>query len=421
MRNRRNGRQQVSSKTVAIVGSHTLTRDGVPWHDKGVDIWLFNESASIGWPKRVDGVFQMHAAPVWKNPLNRNDPKYPEWMRQEHPYPIWMLERYEEVPASRSYPLEAICKRFLAGLTKGRAMKRFLTSSPAFALALAIHKNYQRIEIYGIEMESDTEYNLQRAGVFFWIGLALGRGIQVHIQEKSHLFSDPLYGYEGGAYLGREQLLARRGILLERKTEADAELEAANDQHRVTLEKAMEESGGEPGMAAVATARDYFIGIKRQTEAIMAVGMFIGALGEVDRYLLKCEQMDRESGWHMLARQEFELTAAQANGELEKRKSQVNVLGAEARSAWKAIEAAVKEERELAQLDGLSQKYSEAHQAYVQAAFELGRVNGAMKENITLLDEVDRLLRAAGGEKAEEALLMAKIESETKEVEVSNG
>ena len=402
-------------KTVAIVGSHTRTRFEVPWKDKDIDIWVFNESASIGWPKRVDGVFQMHAEPVWKNPMNRNDPKYPQWMKQDHPYPIWMLDEYSEVPASESYPINDISDNNALGkLYKDGKRREFYTSSVAYAIALAIQLDYKCIKMFGIEMESETEYRYQGEGVFYWLGVARGRGVDVYISKKSRMFIEPLYGYEGGAYLGREQLLKRQVILEKNAKEVEKQLDKANQVQQATMEKAMNESGGEPGLAEVATTKQYFQNLKAQEQAVYDNGMFIGARTEIVRYLEKCDQMDKETGEHLLARQEFEITAAGAGKGKVKIQEKVKVLGAEARIAWRNIEEGIEGNGGQQKLTKLSETYHKAHQKYLEGVFELGRITGVVQENMVLLDTVDQLVKAAGGVKSEEALLAEKMTDKLK-------
>lgn len=392
-------------KTVAIVGSHTRTRNEVPWDNQEIDIWVFNESASIGWPERVDGVFQMHDEPIWKNPKNRNDPKYPKWMRRPHNYPVWMLDKYKEVPASESFPLDDICDELLANLYKGEKRVRFFTSSVAYAIAQAINMGYEAIELYGVEMESETEYRYQGEGVHFWLGVAVGRGLTVRVAEKTRLFTEPLYGYEGGAYLGRKQLLERKELLQEHIEKVEKELDEINKKQGETMEQALSESDGKPGLADVNTTKEYFENLKAQERAVHDNGMAIGAMGEIVKYLEKCDEMDKETGSHMLARQEFEITAAGAKKAKDKIQEKVKVLGAEARIAWQNIEEGLKTNGDPEKLEKLSMEYHKAHQEYLKFVFELGRAKGVIAENITLLDKVDILVKAAGGMKAEDALL----------------
>lgn len=405
-------------KTVAIAGSHVKTRDFTPFDRKYVDIWVFNEAASIGWPKRCDAVFQMHQTPIWKNPLNRNDPNFPKWMALDHPYPIYMLyDEREEVPACEPYPLDDVCKITDPYLRLGRRDSkpiRFITSSPAYAIALAIHQGYERIEIYGIEMESDTEYKDQRDGVFYWLGVAVGRGIEVIIHPQSNLFDAPLYGYEGDVGLKRRDFLERKRMLMPLYEQAQSNLETANRQQMEALEGAMENPGDEDNDYT----GKYFASIKMQAQAMMDLGSLAAALEENDRYLEKADAMDEAAGEHIFARQEFELTAARAKEIETQRQAQMGVVGAEAQGAWKAIQEAQSKGHSEKTVLRLSDKYAQSHEEYLKVVYEYGRAMGVFNENFTFIQMVDKLVQAAGGRKAEEALLKAKINH--KEMEIVN-
>lgn len=292
-----------SKKTVAIVGSHPLTHSLVPWHKSYIDVWVFNEAASLGWPKRVQGVFQLHQPPIWKNPVNRNDPKHYEWLQKEHAFPIYMQEHYPDVPSSVEYPLAPICDELLPGITrhvrrngKDKAYEeavRYFTSSVTYAIALAIYQGYERIEIYGIEMETTTEYKRQRDGVTFWIGIALGRGIEVCIPDVSTLLNSLLYGYEGDVVINRQEFEGQRDKLA-RKAEAQRQLmNSAGEAVRLALEQ-------------VKTATDvnernkwskqFFEKLRLHQDAILAYGVLSGVVQENERYIRKCDEMYRAIG-----------------------------------------------------------------------------------------------------------------------------
>ena len=46
-------------------------------------------------------------------------------------------------------------------------------------------------------MSMTTEWYYQRPGAYYWIGQALGRGVDVFIPGESELIHKRLYGYEG--------------------------------------------------------------------------------------------------------------------------------------------------------------------------------------------------------------------------------
>lgn len=177
-------------KTVAIVGRAKETRDLAPFHDMTVDIWAFNYYAFQGCP-RINAAFEMHPDALL---CDRYDDGYRSWLKQPHPFPIYTHPDMDtfDIPAAVRYPLEQVNK-LERGIVRGESeVKNFLTSSPAFALALAIQK-YTRIEVYGIEMNPLTEYAQQANCWYFWMGKASGMGIEVYIHPNSRLFDEPMY------------------------------------------------------------------------------------------------------------------------------------------------------------------------------------------------------------------------------------
>ncbi|HSS65571.1 MAG TPA: hypothetical protein VLS27_14150, partial [Gammaproteobacteria bacterium] len=102
---------------------------------------------------------------------------------------LYMQEAHPEFPASRPYPLDAVCR-----LTP-RARKN-LTSTAAQMLALAVKEGFRRIALYGIEAASEEEYVLQREGIAYWLGAAETLGVQIDIPPGCMLQCGRLYGYE---------------------------------------------------------------------------------------------------------------------------------------------------------------------------------------------------------------------------------
>lgn len=183
-------------KTVAIVGSHPLTRDAAPWNDLSKDLWVFNAGAIFDWCKRATAVFEIHPAGEYTNPMSDRSEYWNEFLQKQTVADVWMQEVDPRVPKSRKYPLDEITKKYLHNFKRGLDINRYFTSSPCYSIALAILQGYQRIELYGIEMETNSEYIYQRDGVGLWIGIALGCGVQVVIPEHTSMFSAPLYGYD---------------------------------------------------------------------------------------------------------------------------------------------------------------------------------------------------------------------------------
>jgi hypothetical protein len=128
---------------LAIVGCATHTRDDVDYNDQTFDIWVFNESASKEWCKRADGVFQMHAEAIWKNPLNRGDAEHGKWLMSGNTPTIFMLEQYPEIPKAVKYPRKEVVKKLLKNLTvdSERGRKDYFTSTIAYLRRRAGRRN----------------------------------------------------------------------------------------------------------------------------------------------------------------------------------------------------------------------------------------------------------------------------------------
>lgn len=90
----------------------------------------------------------------------------------------------------------------------------YFTNSVCYMIALAIAEGYQKIELYGVNQAGLFEYMEQRKGVEFWIGYALGKGIEVYINPPSSLLTNTKntpYGYEDSEGLKTERK-AKGGI-----------------------------------------------------------------------------------------------------------------------------------------------------------------------------------------------------------------
>jgi hypothetical protein len=171
-------------KALAIVGTHPRTRGNAPWNDDDIDIWVLNEAAQSMWVQgRVDGLIQLHLPPIYRSTHNKTDREHWDWLQQMHNFPIYMQAVDPDVPASVRYPLDEIQQMLLSDFIDGTTGKPFtpFTNSISYCLALALRLGYKRIMMYGVEMESNTEYSYERENVAFWQGLAVGRGARLEM------------------------------------------------------------------------------------------------------------------------------------------------------------------------------------------------------------------------------------------------
>lgn len=191
-------------KTVALVGMAVTNRDQAPWDDEDIEIWTLNESVSkrFGYIERVTRHFQLH--PLWNcmREGNQNDPEHSQWLRVQKDFPIYMQDHYDEIPMSVRYPKEEIFERFKISLDGPDHWREFDSTLP-YMLALALYEGFDRIEIYGFEMGSETEYEYQRPNVHLWMGMArmaylLTGKPEIYIPDECKLlgWGTKLYGYE---------------------------------------------------------------------------------------------------------------------------------------------------------------------------------------------------------------------------------
>lgn len=401
----------MSKKVLAIVGSHVRTREFAPWDRKFVDIWVFNEAVSLTtqgqqWVKRCNALFQMHKPVIWKNPENRNDPHHYEWLQQKQEFPIYMLEQYPEVPSCVKYPLEEVCQKLIPELVKGHGKDeehlKYFTSGPAYAVALAGYLDYDEVRIFGVEMETNTEYTYQRDGVYFWIGVLLGRGIKVVIHPLSNMFRALLYGYEGDAFVGKDEMVFRRENWVKALPQAEEQFNKIVAYQRKALEDVANSKNGNFEDAK----KRYMQSIKAQAASATSLGEVKGAIEENERFIKQAEAMEGASGEHQFSRQQFEQVLAKGREESEFMKAKLAQCGARATDLWKGLQA-VSATGTNEEIERVATEYAQAHIEYMKTVLKMSYITGAMKENEYYLYRIDELVKAAGGVKSEDVILKA--------------
>jgi hypothetical protein len=194
-------KQRQGKKSVALVGFSPTSVGMAPWDapSSEIEIWCLNEAHSFPWMKRWDRWIQIHRSQDFMKPIAKRDVQgHYDWLKQEHDHPVYMQNRYDEIPNSTEYPLPKICQRFLKNLWVGQDnTRKYFTSSLAYMVALALYEGFERIEVYGVEMSWTDEWIPQKACMEFWLGMALGMGKSVYLPPNCQLINAPLYGYVG--------------------------------------------------------------------------------------------------------------------------------------------------------------------------------------------------------------------------------
>lgn len=167
-----------------------------PFKEPGWDYWGVNnlyltmpDHPWVAW-------FEIHdiaKTPDDKNFLRRAKPEF----RGQHvndylagisklPCPVIMQHVWPEIQNSIPYPLEEILKKF----------GNYFTNTISYEIALGILLQYKTIAIYGVDMAVDTEYFWQRPSCEYFLGLAVGMGIEIIIPDEADLLKTRfLYGF----------------------------------------------------------------------------------------------------------------------------------------------------------------------------------------------------------------------------------
>lgn len=98
-----------------------------------------------------------------------------------HPYP--------DVPTYEPYPIKEVYETFGAA---------YFANCIAYVLAYALLKGFEEIELWGVKQGEMTEYYFHKGSIEFWIGMAVGSGVNVRIMGDSMLLqplNKQLYGY----------------------------------------------------------------------------------------------------------------------------------------------------------------------------------------------------------------------------------
>lgn len=225
---------------VALVAFAPTTRDLAPWDDPDYEIWILNEGYNFPWVKRFDRLFQIH--PRWDvfRLDNANDPNHGLWLQNKsgpcvnckgtgklsqgacgrcvdgvYTPPanrssvksIFMQKQWDDIPNSVEFPLNEVTNLLpLNG-------QKYFASSFAYMLSLAFLMGFPRVEIYGFEMGTNTEYSYQRPNAEYLMGLYQGKGLDIYLPKESTLRKSLLYGYQNMRTGYRQQLDMRVAVL----------------------------------------------------------------------------------------------------------------------------------------------------------------------------------------------------------------
>ena len=155
-----------------------------PYDDEKFEIWGVSTLLEFEKAKRLDVLFEMHSDGYW----GRQDvtKRLKRWAG-----PLYMREKVKLFPNSKTYPLDDVLK-----------YGRYHTTTITYMMALAYHSYIEtgkpfHVGLYGVHMEHDEEYGIQRPCCEYWLGKMQGAGIDTMVAPGGALLeSSGLYGYE---------------------------------------------------------------------------------------------------------------------------------------------------------------------------------------------------------------------------------
>lgn len=197
-------------KKIAIVGKAPSSLSLVPYADESWQIWTLSDLVICKQVPRFDVHFELHELDQLRAPARK---PYLDWLAAVADKPIFVCEATPEIPHGEAYPKDEIVAKY----------GRYFTNTVSWMLALAIETQPAEIGIWGVDMACNDEYGHQRPSCEYFLGLAAGAGIKVHVPPQSDLLKTAgLYGFD--TWLGdmHAKWKARCAELAKRKADAEA-------------------------------------------------------------------------------------------------------------------------------------------------------------------------------------------------------
>uniref|UniRef100_A0A6H1ZM44 Uncharacterized protein n=1 Tax=viral metagenome TaxID=1070528 RepID=A0A6H1ZM44_9ZZZZ len=105
--------------------------------------------------------------------------------------PIYMMQHFEQFPSSVAYPIKEIMAYY-------RKPENFFNATASLMLALALaEERFEQINICGVDMWTSDEYQRHKPPMYYLLGIAEERGIEVVIPPNSMLLHTKEKSYFG--------------------------------------------------------------------------------------------------------------------------------------------------------------------------------------------------------------------------------
>jgi hypothetical protein len=81
----------------------------------------------------------------------------------------------------------------------------------SYMIAHAIYQGYEKIRIYGCDVDEEGNFTADKPRIAFWLGVAKGRGVKVEISDKSRLYRTMKENVKDRYKLARKKLRPETG------------------------------------------------------------------------------------------------------------------------------------------------------------------------------------------------------------------
>lgn len=217
--------EQEKRKKIAIIGKATSSRHLAPYDDPSWQIWVLSDNYKHC--PRWDKWYELHSI---QEGQQRWQPGY--WPKMlEHQDRLVIQAPHPDLPRATVYPLQEVLSRF----------GDYLNNSVSFMVAAALLEGVHELGLWGVDMAcsdpargNNGEYEHQRPSCEFFLGIAHGMGVHLHIPAQSDLLrAGRLYAFEshrGSNYLKyqarcqelRERASAAQSLARQKEQEAIA-------------------------------------------------------------------------------------------------------------------------------------------------------------------------------------------------------
>lgn len=205
----------VTPLKIAIVGTASSSSGEAPWKDESWKIWSLGRNSDIC--PRFDQWFELHTRDVLMA-ANALDDKRIEFFKKAGDKMIVGHAIWPELPQAKLYPWHEVIHKF----------GRYLTSSLAEMIALAILWNPAEIGMWGVDMVCRDEYDHQRACCEHLLGIAKGLGIKVTVAKESPILRGTrIYALEDAGF--SREIIERKAELLVQLREEEQKYNTARE------------------------------------------------------------------------------------------------------------------------------------------------------------------------------------------------